>query len=142
MSTKKIFAIVLAVLIMVTAMPVIVLANEVRSIRVNPEEIMLSPGMTRTIRATVRFEGDSSTSGDVSYWESDDDWIAEVSGNGSITARNIGSTTIRAFAGNRVASVSVTVVSAAELAQMTDTISTPPATGTTTVTSGTPATNA
>jgi uncharacterized protein YjdB len=88
-------------------------APVVTAVAIDPPTVTLAIGGRRTLTATATY--DNGTTGDVTdevTWASDDAAVAEVAAGGEVTARGVGTTTVRATLGERTATTAVTVTAA------------------------------
>jgi uncharacterized protein YjdB len=83
------------------------------SIALDPAELSLDVGTTRQVVATPKDASGNPLTGVALTWSSTDPSIASVDANGLVTAKLAGSVTIRATAGDKTGSASVTVMATA-----------------------------
>lgn len=88
---------------------VVSVAPGVVDIKVDQEEVTVKSGQTYTVSARVVMEDEEMAPAKIS-WSSKDASIARVDENGVITARDVGSTIIKATAGEKTAEIVVNVV--------------------------------
>ena len=88
---------------------VVDVAPGVKDIKFGQETVEIISGQTYTVDATVIMESEDMTPAKLS-WSSKDNSIARVSDDGVIEAREVGTTTIKATAGEQTAEIVVTVV--------------------------------
>lgn len=80
----------------------------VKSITLSEEKATVVSGESHTIQATVNMEEGLSPASVT--WTSNDASVARVSSNGVVTARDVGTTIVKATAGNKTAECVITVV--------------------------------
>lgn len=88
---------------------VVDVAPGVKDIKFAEEVVEIISGQTYTVDATVIMESEDMTPAKLS-WSSADNSVARVSDDGVIEAREVGTTIIKATAGEQTAEIAVTVV--------------------------------
>lgn len=88
---------------------VVDVAPGVVNIKLSQETVEIKSGETYTVQATVEMESDNMSAAKIT-WSSQDPSVAHVDDNGVITGRDVGSTIIKATAGEKTAEIVVNVV--------------------------------
>jgi len=92
-----------------TQVSVSVAAIPVASVEVDPTELDLLVGEEEALTVTLKDAGDNTLTGRVVDFESDDESVATVNGQGIVTAESIGSTTVTVSSEGQMAEVDVQV---------------------------------
>jgi len=88
---------------------------QVRTITLDPATVTLGAGQSATLTATLKDDFNATLTGRIVTWTSSDPAIATVSTTGSVTGVKPGTTTVLAQSGGKLATATVTVVSAFEM---------------------------